>query len=199
MKGSFMYFGRFGAAVLFVTALFLSPISAQTKLDSGDIVESLQKLETVPTGLTAALLRQQAIDSIRNRPGAALNRAPLSEQLNSLAQFTVEINFDFGSAVIRPESYRTVGRIADALHHPYLLGYKFLIVGHTDAKGGRETNLKLSQQRADAILEALTTTFNVPARRLSAVGLGEEQLRDPAHPEAATNRRVQLINIGKVS
>jgi len=191
-----MYFRYLLGIFAFSALLLVSGAEAQSKLDSGDIVESLQKLETVPTGVTAALLRKQASDSIRARPGPALNRPPLSDELNSLAQFTVEINFDFASAVIRPDSYRTVGRIADALHHPQLLGYRFLIIGHTDAKGGREANLKLSQLRADAILEALTTSFNVPARRLSAVGLGEEQLRDPAHPEAATNRRVQLVNIG---
>src|SRR6266700_2741305 len=32
---------------------------------------------------------------------------------------------------------------------------------------------------------------------LDAVGLGEEQLQDPRHPDAAVNRRVQLINIGR--
>jgi hypothetical protein len=32
---------------------------------------------------------------------------------------------------------------------------------------------------------------------LEAVGMGEEQLRDPKHPTSGVNRRVQLINIGK--
>ena len=32
---------------------------------------------------------------------------------------------------------------------------------------------------------------------LEAVGLGEEQLRDPAHPTSGVNRRVQLVNVGK--
>jgi hypothetical protein len=32
---------------------------------------------------------------------------------------------------------------------------------------------------------------------LEAVGTGEEQLRDPAHPTSGANRRVQLVNIGK--
>lgn len=44
--------------------------------------------------------------------------------------------------------------------------------------------------------EALVTTFRVPGEYLFAVGLGEEQLRDPANPDAAVNRRVQLINLG---
>jgi outer membrane protein OmpA-like peptidoglycan-associated protein len=86
--------------------------------------------------------------------------------------------------------------IADALHHPVLLSYKFAVVGHTDAKGSRDYNLKLSQRRADAVVEALTTTFRVDAAQLVSLGLGEEQLRDDGKPEAAVNRRVQLLNIG---
>jgi OmpA-OmpF porin, OOP family len=42
------------------------------------------------------------------------------------------------------------------------------------------------------------TTFRVPSRRVFAVGLGEEQLRDAANPRAVVNRRVQLIVIGKI-
>ncbi len=86
--------------------------------------------------------------------------------------------------------------MADALHTPYLFGQKFFVVGHTDAKGDREYNLKLSQRRADSIRDALITTFRVPPEMLEAVGLGEEQLRDPAHPDSEVNRRVQLINVG---
>jgi outer membrane protein OmpA-like peptidoglycan-associated protein len=87
--------------------------------------------------------------------------------------------------------------MADALYHPYLLGYRFLVVGHTDASGSRSTNLTLSQQRADAIRAALINPFGIAPSRLEAVGLGEEQLLNRAKPEASENRRVQLINIGK--
>ena len=75
--------------------------------------------------------------------------------------------------------------------------YKFLVVGHTDATGKREYNLNLSQKRADAIQEALATSFKISPQRIQAVGLGEEQLQDPAHPAAAINRRVQIVTIGK--
>ena len=40
--------------------------------------------------------------------------------------------------------------------------------------------------------------FGIDPRRIESVGLGEEQLLDRAHPTAAANRRVQLINVGKV-
>jgi len=148
--------------------------------------------------LTAASLRQAALENIRNNPGQnALNRPLLFPQLENQAQFTIEIVFDFNSAAIRPESYRAVGSMADALHHPILLGYKFLVIGHTDAVGGREANLKLRQRRAEAIRNALIDPFGVNSARLEAVGLGEEQLRDPRHPDSQINRRVQLINIGR--
>ena len=188
------------AVLAIVTFCALSQAFAQNQLNTGEIVDSLQKLETAPANLTAALLRQQALDRIKNHQGDnSKNREPLSEQLNKLPQLTVEINFNLNSAIIRPESYRTVGLMADALHHPYLLSYKFLVVGHTDATGKREYNLGLSQKRADAIREALVTTFRVAPRRVEAVGLGEEQLRDSANPASPENRRVQLITIGKAN
>jgi outer membrane protein OmpA-like peptidoglycan-associated protein len=181
---------------LFVT-LFTNCSLAQTSLNAEDIVRSLQGLESGPR-LNAAILRQQAIDNVRSgRNEGRVNRSPLSEELNRLPQFTVEISFNFDSAVIRPESYRTLGAMADALHNPVMLGYRFLIVGHTDAKGSRKYNLELSQRRADAIREALVTTFRVPLANVEAVGLGEEQLRDSSHPDAAANRRVQIVTIGK--
>jgi len=43
----------------------------------------------------------------------------------------------------------------------------------------------------------LINPFGISPARIEAVGLGEEQLLKPAAPEAAENRRVQLINIGR--
>ena len=118
-------------------------------------------------------------------------------QDNTVAQFTVAVNFDLNSARIRPDSFRVIGHMADALYHPYLQGYRFLIVGHTDATGSREHNLRLSQRRAEAVRAALINPFGIAPSRIEAVGLGEEQLLNRAQPGAAENRRVQLVNIGK--
>jgi len=184
---------------LALTLLFaITAAVADTRLSSGQITNSLQGVTDTQLSLTAAELRQTAVDNIRNYPGPTpIGHLLVIPQLDKLAQFTVEINFDFNSAAIRPESYRDVGAIADALHNPILLGYGILVIGHTDTVGGREYNLNLSQRRAEAIREALIDPFGVNPGVLQAVGLGEEQLRDPTHPTAAVNRRVQLINVGK--
>lgn len=182
------------AAALAVLSL---PASAQTALTRNEIINNLQNVEVRRTQITAEELRQQALDNIRLHPGDdATTDMPFESELAKLRQFIIEITFDFDSSRIRPESYESLGLIADALHTVYLGGDRFLVIGHTDAKGAREYNLKLSQRRADAIVEALTTTFNVPANMVVPVGLGEEDLRDPANPYSEVNRRVQLINLG---
>ena len=122
---------------------------------------------------------------------------PVASQLLKLPQLAVEIRFDEDVAVIRPESYQTLGRIADVLSDPKLLAYKFLIVVHTVSAGRRENNLTLSQRRADVIREILVNTFKISSKRLQAIGLGEEQLIDAAHPAAAVNQQIQVATVAK--
>jgi OOP family OmpA-OmpF porin len=115
--------------------------------------------------------------------------------LRKLPHFNVDVQFNPDTPIIRPESYRTLGRIADVLSDPALLRYGFLIVGHTEATGRREPNLTLSQRRADAVRDVLATTFRISPKRLQAVGLGEEQLQDAIHPTAAANRQIEVVTI----
>lgn len=178
----------------------LAPTSSRApiKLTSYQLVDSLQKVETTAQTISAARLRQLAVAAASDPSRAdRLNRAPLTDQLERLAQFTIAVQFDLNSARIRPDSFRAVGLMADALNHPYLHGYRFVIIGHTDGRGDRRSNLELSQRRAEAVRDALINPFLIDPRRIEAVGFGEEQFLNRRNPEAAENRRVQLINIGK--
>jgi len=180
-------------------SLATGPVTDQIHLSSRDILSSLEGAGNV-AAIDPDQLRKLAADSMRDpRRVNRVNRPPVFEKLSSLAQLTVAMQFDFNSSRISPSSYRAIGLIADALYHPYLQGYCFLVIGHTDGVGSREYNFSLSQQRADAIRAALVNPFGIHHRRIAAVGLGEEQLLDAAHPTSATNRRVQLINIGKIA
>lgn len=164
--------------------------TTQISLDQAEIV--------APGTVTAASLRKLALEGMRNPARAErVNRPPLVDRLNNMAQITIAIAFEFNSAQISPDSFKAVGLMADALNSPYLQASRFVIIGNTDAVGNREYNLKLSQERADAIRAALINPFGISQARLEAVGLGEEQLLDPAHPDAAENRRVQLVNVGR--
>ena len=125
-------------AIVLPLALASLPADAQTELSASQIITSLQGLDQTPAGVTAAELRQRARENIQRYPGEdPTNRPPVSEKLDTLPQLTVEITFELGSAAIRPKSYKTLGYIADALHNPLLLGFNFLVIGHTDATGTR--------------------------------------------------------------
>lgn len=175
------------------------PCMAQGRLTEGAI---LKNLATAGQAAQAANLNIDALRrdiekriQVEGTENAA-SPPPALQALSTMPNLTVEIQFNFDSDWIRPASWETVGVIADALHNPILLSDKFVVVGHTDAKGSRDYNLKLSQRRADAVRDMLVSLFRVEPERLIAVGLGEEQLQDPSNPEAAVNRRVQLLNIG---
>src|SRR6202158_5822155 len=189
---------RIGLLMVVLVGLAALPASAQTRAGSTseEWVNKLTGLETAPD-LDVAALRQQALERVKSKADAApIKRPPVASQLLKLPQIVADIQFDEDAAVIRPESYRMLGRLADALYHPSLLAYKFLIVGHTVSTGRRENNLTLSQRRADVIREVLINTFKISPKRLQAIGLGEEQLMDSARPTAPANQRIQVATVG---
>ena len=169
----------------------------QDAITTESMVSQLAGLEANPD-VEVITLRQRVLDRVKSKADApSLKRPPVAAELLKLPHFNVEVQFNPDSPIIRPESYQTLGRIADALYDPTLSPYGFLVVGHTESTGKREYNLTLSQRRADAIRDVLVTTFRISAKRIQAVGLGEEQLLDATHPTAAVNQQVQILTFRK--
>ena len=183
----------------FLMVILPAPLAwSQETVTSEAIVTTLSGLET-PSDLEVPALRQQVTDRVKAKADAiALKRPLVAPQLNKLPHVNVDIQFNPDTPVIRPESYRTLGRIADALSSPALLSFTFLIVGRTEATGRRDINLALSHRRAEAIRDVLVTTFKVSSKRILAVGLGEEQLQDANNPRAAVNQQVQIVTLHEV-
>jgi OmpA-OmpF porin, OOP family len=190
--------GRLVLSTLGFLAIALVPAPAQEAPSPETMIAELAKLET-PSDLEVPALRQQAAERIKTRTDPiALKRPLIAPELNRLPHLNLDIQFNPDTPVIRPDSYRTVARIADALTNPALMSFTFLVVGHMDANGRRDNNLTLSQRRADSIRDALVTTFKVSAKRLLAVGLGEEQLLDVNNPKAVVNQQVQIVTLREV-
>jgi outer membrane protein OmpA-like peptidoglycan-associated protein len=160
-----------------------------------DIIETLRR-EAQPFEIDVKEIHERALERMK-KPGKPQDRAPLVEGLDGLPQLTLDLHFNSDAAVVRPESYQMLARLADALHHPYLLDRKILVVAHTESAGRRQNNLDLSQKRAATLREILVTTFRVSPQRVAALGLGEEQLLDRARSSAPANRRVQIIVTGR--
>jgi outer membrane protein OmpA-like peptidoglycan-associated protein len=180
-------------------AIALFPASAQEAPSPETIIAALDKLEA-PSDIEVPALRQQAADRVKAKADpVALKRPLISRELNKLPHVDLDIQFSPDTPVIRPASYRTIARLADALTNPALMSYVFLVVGHMDANGGRrDNNLMLSQRRAEAIRDALVTTFKVSSKRVFAVGLGEEQLLDANNPKATVNQQSQIVTLHEV-
>ncbi|MGD0582562.1 MAG: OmpA family protein [Bacteroidales bacterium] len=103
------------------------------------------------------------------------------------------IYFDTGLSVLKPESKPTLQEIARLLNADP--GLNLYVVGHTDSKGTFDANIKLSMDRAAAVVNALVTQFSVNASRLKAFGDGPTAPVSTNDTEEgrALNRRVELV------
>lgn len=109
------------------------------------------------------------------------------------------ITFETGKAVITSASAAPLDAVAAALKadsHPALVE----IGVHTDERGAAEYNLKISQQRAEAIRDYLVAK-GVSAGRLRATGYGESRPLDKHHDEKAwaKNRRIELVILQRMT
>ena len=102
------------------------------------------------------------------------------------------VQFDTGSAVIRPASLGALQVIAEVVN---AREGQFYIVGHTDDVGAFEPNMRLSEERAAAIVASLVTEHGIDANRLRASGVGPLAPIASNENEAGRqlNRRVELV------
>ncbi|MGD1841254.1 MAG: OmpA family protein [Thermonemataceae bacterium] len=105
------------------------------------------------------------------------------------------ILFDVNSDKIKGESYGTLKDIAQVLSENPTVRVK--IIGHTDADGEEQTNLQLSQKRAEAVKQALSKEFNITTERMETSGKGESEPVDSNDTAAgkANNRRVEFVKL----
>ena len=102
-----------------------------------------------------------------------------------------QIRFQLASAELAPDSAPLLVRLHGlAQRCPQA---QLQVEGHTDAQGDAAANLRLSQRRAQAVVDALVRQ-GVSAKRLQAQGHGEAKLLDPGDtPEAhERNRRIEF-------
>ncbi|MRR15618.1 MAG: OmpA family protein [Deltaproteobacteria bacterium] len=103
------------------------------------------------------------------------------------------IYFDTGKSSIKPESARAISEIAKLLKSDPSL--KIHVVGHTDNVGGVESNIKLSQSRAEAVVQELVKNNGIAASRLRAHGCGQfaPVASNDTEEGRGKNRRVELV------
>ena len=141
----------------------------------------LLALSFVALAAVAGCAPNQPLGSGYDPAGASMKRRVIAN-----------INFDFDSARIRPDSYAVLDNTAVAMGDPRLNGLRFDVNGHTDVVGRLGYNVALSTLRAQAVVDYLASR-GVPLLRMHPQGFGPLQLLDSYNPSSPTNRRVEIV------
>ena len=107
-----------------------------------------------------------------------------------------KVQFERKSSTITPDSNVTLARIAKVLEDNKNI--KIEIAGHTDSRGDKYLNNKISQDRATSVKIALID-LGIDENRLNAVGYGEDFpiAKDDENGLSEINRRVDFNIIGE--
>jgi OOP family OmpA-OmpF porin len=101
--------------------------------------------------------------------------------------------FDTGKADIKPNSRTQLEEVGKLLKAQ--AGLQVYVVGHTDGQGQLDANLSLSQQRAQAVVDALVKSQGIDGKRLVAKGVASlaPLATNASEDGRARNRRVELV------
>jgi outer membrane protein OmpA-like peptidoglycan-associated protein len=144
------------------------------------------------------LLKFEAMDYVTSHSDAVVLPGQNTEVMVRLIKAgTVfsfpNIQFEFGKAAIKRESFEILGEVAAILtNHPEI---NVEVQGHTDAIGTDQANKKLSQERAEAVRDHLIDIHMIEPIRMLPIGYGESKPVADNETDAgrAMNRRVDFV------
>lgn len=124
--------------------------------------------------------------------GSTLKMNYSSEITSEVSSKSYEIQFETGSSIIKPASYKQLDEILKSA--VVAEGLKVGVYGHTDNVGGEAKNQKLSEERAQAVKNYLISK-GIVAERIESKGYGSTKpIADNGTSEGkAKNRRVQIV------
>jgi len=137
------------------------------------------------------------LDNCPDEPGPAENHGCKKKQLVAITknqlQILDQVHFQTGTAKLSPQSRPLLDNIARVLL-AHVDIWKVKVEGHTDNVGTAERNMKLSQDRAQSVVDYLVKQGKIAPERLEAVGHGQEQpIGDNNNAKGReANRRVEF-------
>lgn len=138
-------------------------------------------------------LMEEVTRAVMSEDGVAISEGQMTSEMDADGKAILYgVQFDVGSAVLRPSSDTSLDEIANVLRD---CPGRFYIVGHTSDTGGFEINMRLSEARAQAIIDALGARYGIDTSRLQAAGVGPVAPLASNQNEAGRqlNRRVEVV------
>jgi len=121
---------------------------------------------------------------------------PIQEENIKQIVLSAETSFEFNSAQLKTSAFPELDKLLiEMKKYPTS---RWRIKGHTDNVGSAEGNLKVSQMRAESVLNYFVSR-GIPKGRFEVIGVGSrEPIADNNTPLGrAKNRRVEIIRIDK--
>lgn len=103
------------------------------------------------------------------------------------------ITFATNAVDLSADAQRQLDVMARALQTDTLAGFSFRVEGHADARGEAEANQRLSQQRAQSVVDYLVNKHGILSDRLNAIGRGSSEPLNKTQTDAPENRRVTFV------
>ena len=103
------------------------------------------------------------------------------------------LTFPPGKAIIQPEYFSILTKVQNALAE--YNDKQVLIEGHTDSRGAPSVNMRLSEERANAVREYLLANMDIKRSQLTAVGYGDRKPITSNNTEEGrrANRRIDVV------
>jgi outer membrane protein OmpA-like peptidoglycan-associated protein len=119
-------------------------------------------------------------------------QAQVFREGNDILIRLIGLGFPVGTATIEPRHRELLAQVQKAIR--VFPRSQLIVEGHTDSHGSDDLNLKLSQQRAEAVRHYLVTEMRIDPGRASATGYGETvPVANNETPEGrARNRRIDI-------
>jgi outer membrane protein OmpA-like peptidoglycan-associated protein len=180
--------------------------SSQEVLDRNqhiaDLEEHIKALETKLGGAkeeqTVLNERIRAQEEVRKKFGQVETMFDRSEarvlrEGNTIIIRLIGMNFEVGQSTIRPEHFGLLSKVQEAIM--VFPKSDVRVEGHTDSYGTDEANLKLSEERSEAVRLYLTANMGSGAPKITSVGYGETRpiANNETSEGRAKNRRIDIV------
>ena len=182
-------------------AASLNALEKQLTRDAGSLVDkSIRSINQPRIRVTPGNKPGDGGPGTSGIPGRDTIDAALARGVGALASKPIAMRggalFDYGKAELRPEAIIDLQKLGELIkRNPKAL---FVISGHTDHFGTFESNLALSQERADAVRFWLVSNLGIDPTRITTIGKANTEAFPDLGPEKseeeqAPNRRVEIV------
>lgn len=174
-----------------LSSALIAVAHAQPILRGQDITEEnlIEALTPEPEEIRTRSIRVER-DTALAKPGDQAAAAGSKKPGASLL-----ITFVTNSSELTVDAQSKLDIVARALQAEKLADFSFAVEGHADPRGRHDYNLRLSQARAESVVDYLTTRHRVERDRLKPIGKGDTEPANTSRPAAPENRRVTIVTV----